>query len=111
MKHMRSLVQGSGPAKEYEMAWRLVVSTCEDGDCPKAYTNDDGDYAVQGAMLPRNDFPGLPEHEAVVESPREFWAALRAKERRLIAPHELDGYFDHFQSTAFRLETLDTYTV
>lgn len=59
-----------------ELTW--LGSTSDGGSCPNVYATDRGTYVVQGERVTDPEAlaalhaRGLPEHETVVEIPREL---------------------------------------
>lgn len=63
----------------------FLGTTSDTGSCPTAYETDRGTFLVQGAKVLdeealaelRQHGNGIPDHETVVEIPRELAAFLR----------------------------------
>src|SRR6266498_3070001 len=102
------------------MKLRLLFTESVPQSCPTVYETDRGTFVIQGNRLTdpeaRADLANMLPGEDAVETPREALLGAirvtRGTSRMLAADSEEFGrLFETFEHTAFRLETLDRYTV
>src|SRR6266566_8647946 len=97
-------MQGGGP----------MAAACDSGDtCPRVFETESGTVVVQGYVVREADVPALavpPAGESVVELPRDQFLEFARRVGQRHAPAE--GALLHgFRHSAFRLETLQQYSV
>jgi hypothetical protein len=63
-----------------EGAIMKLLAGCDDGNCPKVYETENGDYVVQGYTVAPAELGDLPAGESAVQIPRALLAELLAKE-------------------------------
>ncbi len=91
-----------------------MAAACDSGDtCPHVFETERGTVVVQGYVVREADVPALavpPAGESVVELPRDQFLEFARRVGQRPAPAE--GALLHgFRHSAFRLETLQQYSV
>jgi hypothetical protein len=91
-----------------------MAAACDSGDtCPRVFETEHGTVVVQGYVVPPADVPALaipPDGEALVELPRDQFLEFARRVSDRPAPAE-GSLLPAFRHSAFRLETLQRYSV